>query len=146
MFLAIPAPRFFPRELHSVIGDKRGGEVRMTPQLRRYMHWWTKVPVMSNGKQIKRPIETSYIYTDRSYNGWGAVLNCHKKAIGFGSECDEAQHIMWNELKPFKLGVHAFLPQLRKSVLLHEDNHAACYILGRLTSRLPRMMTELRKL
>eukprot|EP00873_Tetraselmis_striata_P004583 jgi/Tetstr1/424847/TSEL_015350.t1 len=35
LFLAIPAARFFPRELHSVVGDQWGGPVRMTPQLRR---------------------------------------------------------------------------------------------------------------
>jgi hypothetical protein len=34
-FLAIPAARFFLRELHSVLGDKWGGRVRLTPQLNR---------------------------------------------------------------------------------------------------------------
>jgi hypothetical protein len=32
---AIPAARFFLRELHSVLGDMWGGRVRLTPQLRR---------------------------------------------------------------------------------------------------------------
>jgi hypothetical protein len=35
LFLAIPAARFFLRELHSVLGDKWGGRVRLTPQLSR---------------------------------------------------------------------------------------------------------------
>jgi hypothetical protein len=35
LFLAIPAARFFRRELHSVLGDKWGGRVRLTPHLRR---------------------------------------------------------------------------------------------------------------
>eukprot|EP00873_Tetraselmis_striata_P038110 jgi/Tetstr1/458374/TSEL_044812.t1 len=43
-FLAIPAARFFLRELHSVVGDRWGGRVRMTPQLRRDLQWWTSVP------------------------------------------------------------------------------------------------------
>jgi hypothetical protein len=33
MFLAIPAARFFMRELLSVIGEKWGGKIRMTPKL-----------------------------------------------------------------------------------------------------------------
>jgi hypothetical protein len=35
LFLAIPAARFFLRELHSVVGEKWGGLVRLAPQLRR---------------------------------------------------------------------------------------------------------------
>eukprot|EP00873_Tetraselmis_striata_P036044 jgi/Tetstr1/456308/TSEL_043064.t1 len=35
LFLAIPAARYFLRELHSVVGDRWGGRVRMTPQLSR---------------------------------------------------------------------------------------------------------------
>jgi hypothetical protein len=35
LFLAIPAARFFLRELHSVLGDKWGSRVRLTLQLRR---------------------------------------------------------------------------------------------------------------
>jgi hypothetical protein len=34
-FLAIPAEKIFLCELHSVLGDKWGGRVRLTPQLRR---------------------------------------------------------------------------------------------------------------
>jgi hypothetical protein len=41
LFLAIPAARLFMRELHSVLGDKWGGRVRLTPQLRRDLQWWT---------------------------------------------------------------------------------------------------------
>jgi hypothetical protein len=41
LFLAIPAARFFLRELHSVVGEKWGGLVRLSPQLRRDLQWWT---------------------------------------------------------------------------------------------------------
>jgi hypothetical protein len=41
MFLAIPAAKFFLRELHSVLGDKGGGRVRLTPQLRHDLQRWT---------------------------------------------------------------------------------------------------------
>jgi hypothetical protein len=43
IFLAIPAARFFLRELHSAVGKKWGGLVRLTPQLRRELQWWTRV-------------------------------------------------------------------------------------------------------
>eukprot|EP00873_Tetraselmis_striata_P041649 jgi/Tetstr1/461913/TSEL_006991.t1 len=56
LFLAIPAARFFLRELHSVVGDRWGGRVRMTPQLRRDLQRWTSVPIQSNGKPIHRPV------------------------------------------------------------------------------------------
>jgi hypothetical protein len=70
-FLAIPAARFFLRELHSVLGDKWGGQVRLTPQLRRDLQWWTHVPSHANGKKIHRPVESAYIHCDSSGYGWG---------------------------------------------------------------------------
>jgi hypothetical protein len=81
--LAIPAARFFLRELDSVVGEKWGGLVRSTPQLRRGLPWWTKVPNQSNGKPIHKPVETAYLHTHTSDYGWGAVLNEHLKARGF---------------------------------------------------------------
>eukprot|EP00873_Tetraselmis_striata_P021203 jgi/Tetstr1/441467/TSEL_029712.t1 len=39
LFLAIPAARFYLRELHNVVGSKWGGRVRMTHQLRRDLQW-----------------------------------------------------------------------------------------------------------
>jgi hypothetical protein len=98
-FLAIPAARFFLRELHSVVCEKWGGLVRLTPQLRRDIQWWTEVPSQSNGKPIHKPIETTYLHTDSSGYGWGAVLNEHVEARGFWSKEDEQQHITWKELK-----------------------------------------------
>eukprot|EP00873_Tetraselmis_striata_P001958 jgi/Tetstr1/422222/TSEL_013074.t1 len=83
LFLAIPAARFFLRELHSVVGDRWGGRVRMTPQLRRDLQWWTSVPIQSNGKPIHRPVETAYPHTDSSGYGWGGVLNGMLEPRGF---------------------------------------------------------------
>jgi hypothetical protein len=48
MFLAMPAAIFFLRELHSVLADKWGGRVRLTPELRRNLQWWTQVPSHAN--------------------------------------------------------------------------------------------------
>jgi hypothetical protein len=78
--LAIPDAKFFLRELHCVVGEKWGGLVRLTPQLRRDLHWWREVPSQSNGKPIRRPIETAYMHTDSSGYGWGAVLKEHFEA------------------------------------------------------------------
>jgi hypothetical protein len=83
LFLAIPAARFFLRELHSVVGEKWGGLVRLPPHLRRGMQWWTKVPSQSNDKLIHKPVETAYLHTDSSGYGWGAVLNERLEARGF---------------------------------------------------------------
>eukprot|EP00873_Tetraselmis_striata_P008724 jgi/Tetstr1/428988/TSEL_018963.t1 len=104
LFLAIPAARFFLRELHSVVGDRWGGRVRMTPQLRRDLQWWTSVPSPSNGKPIHRPMETTaYLHTDSSGYVWGGVLNGRLDAREFWSSADERQYITWKELKATKL-------------------------------------------
>jgi hypothetical protein len=81
--LVIPAARFFLHELHSIVGEKWGGLVRLTPRLRGDLQWWTKMANQSNGKPIHNPIETSYLHTDSSGYGSGAVLNEHFEARGF---------------------------------------------------------------
>eukprot|EP00873_Tetraselmis_striata_P038086 jgi/Tetstr1/458350/TSEL_044789.t1 len=147
LFVAIPAARFFLRELHSVVGDRWGGRVGMTPQLRRDLQWWTSVPNQSNSKPIHRPVETAYLHTDSSSYGWGGVLNGRLEARGFWSSADECQHITWKELKAVRLAVESFLPDLAGgNVLLHENNKAAYHVLSGLTSRSPEMMAELRRL
>jgi hypothetical protein len=123
LFLAIPAARFFLHELHSVVGEKWGGLVRLTPQLRRDLQWWREVPIQSNGEPIHKPIETACLHTDSSGYGWGAALNEHVEARGFWSKEDEQQHITWKELKAVRQAVESFLPQLPgRNVLMHEDN------------------------
>jgi hypothetical protein len=39
------------------------------------------------------------MHTNNSGYGVGAVLNMHKEARGFLSECDEAEHRTWIPLK-----------------------------------------------
>jgi hypothetical protein len=109
MSLAISAARFFVCKLYSVIGDMWGGDVRMTPQTRQDMQWWTYVSNLTNVKRIHRLVETTYLHTDSSSCGWGAVLNNHKGARGFWSECDEAQHISRKEQKAVRMPVKTFL-------------------------------------
>eukprot|EP00873_Tetraselmis_striata_P001731 jgi/Tetstr1/421995/TSEL_001239.t1 len=129
LFLAIPAARFFLRELHSVVGDRWGGRFRMTPHLRRDLQWWTSVPSQSNSKLIHRPVETIYPHTDSSGYGWAGVLNGRLEARGFWSSADGRQHITWKELKAVRLAVESFLPHLAgRNVLMHEDNQAVSNI------------------
>eukprot|EP00873_Tetraselmis_striata_P019837 jgi/Tetstr1/440101/TSEL_028459.t1 len=147
LYLAIPAARFYLRELHDVVGSKWGGRVRMTHQLRRDLQWWTAVPAHANGRPIHRSVETAYTHCDSSGYGWGAVLNGRLDARGFWGVADERQHITWKELKAVRLAVESFVPHLAgRRVLLHEDNLAVCNVLAGLTSRSPAMMAELRKL
>ena len=148
LYLAIPAARFYLRELHNVVSTRAswGNSVRVTKQLHRDLEWWSAVPQRQNGRSIWQPIETAYMHVDSSDFGWGAVLNDHKEARGFWYE-DRVQHITFKELKAVRYAVMSFLPLLAgRQVLLHEDNQAVVSVLTHLTSRSPAMMAELRKL
>jgi hypothetical protein len=53
------------------------------------------------------------------------VLKSHKEARRFCSECNEAQHFTWKELKAVTLTNRTFLLVLEgKIVFLHKDNQA----------------------
>jgi hypothetical protein len=57
------------------------------------------------------------------------VLNNQSEARGFYSECHEAEHMTWKELKAVRLAVQTVLPHLVGiHILLYEDNQAVCYI------------------
>jgi hypothetical protein len=149
LYLAIPAARFYLRELHNVVSSKTSwsATVKITRQLRRDLVWWTNVPTQNNARSIFKPVETAYLHCDSSSFGWGAVLNDHHEARGFRDPVDSAQHITWKELKAVRLALLSFLPYLRgRRVLLHEDNQSVIGVLTNLTSRSPALMNELRKL
>eukprot|EP00873_Tetraselmis_striata_P013481 jgi/Tetstr1/433745/TSEL_022964.t1 len=82
LFLAIPVARFFLLELHSVVGDRRGGRVRTTPQLGCDLQCWTSVPGQYNGKLIHLPVETAYLHTAMSF--YGCMKQCFRS-------CEEEQ-------------------------------------------------------
>ena len=54
LHLGIPVAKFFLRELHDVVRSAKcwSGTVRVTPQLKRDLKWWTHVPVYKNGAPI----------------------------------------------------------------------------------------------
>ena len=149
LYLAIPAARFYLRELHDVLVTRTSwsGKVKLTNQLKRDLLWWREVPNQRNERSIYKPVETAYLHVDSSDFGWGAVLNETFEARGFWYEDDRAEHITFKELKAVRYAVMTFLEELRgRRVLLHEDNQAVVSIVTHLTSRSPRLMTELRKL
>ena len=148
LYLAIPAARFYLRELHNVVSSKTdwNGHVKITRQLKRDLEWWRAVPSAQNGRPIFGPVETAYLHVDSSGYAWGAVLNDSLEAKGFWAYKDREEHITYKELKAVRLAIESFLPHVRnRRVLLHEDNQAVVRILTTLTSRSPLLMNELRK-
>ena len=95
LYLAIPAARFYLRELHDVMSTKDcwGARVKLTNQLRRDLLWWRDVPAQKNSRPIYKPFETAYLHVDSSGYGWGAVLNDLKTARGFWYDEDRDKHI-----------------------------------------------------
>ena len=149
LYLAIPAARFYLRELHVVVSTKAswGAKIQLSRQLIRDLEWWRSVPAQNNGRNIFRTTESAFLHTDSSDYGWGAVLNETTESRGYWGLQDREEHITFKELKAVRHAVEVFLPQLQgRDVLLHEDNQAVVSILTHLTSRSPAMMCELRKL
>jgi hypothetical protein len=61
LYLAIPAARFFLREVHNVIATKTNwsAQVKLSNQVQRDLRWWAKVPETNNGRSMFRPVETA---------------------------------------------------------------------------------------
>ena len=149
LYLAIPAARFYLRELHDVVDTRKSWShsVKMTKQLKRDLEWWASVPTQKTSAPIWRPVETAYMHCDSSSFGWGAVLNNSVEARGFWYGPDRQHHITWKELKAVRCAVESFLNELKgRWLVLHEDNQSVVSVLTNLTSRSPAMMSELRKL
>eukprot|EP00873_Tetraselmis_striata_P041971 jgi/Tetstr1/462235/TSEL_000634.t1 len=102
MYLAIPAARFYLRELHDVVGFKRGGRVRMVHPLRRDLHPPCRLCPTAALSTARRG-DAAYVHCDSSGYGWGAVLNARLEARG---------SITWKDLKAVRLAVESFLPHL----------------------------------
>jgi hypothetical protein len=85
LHLVIPVAMFFLRELHDVVKSAKSwsGTVRVTPQLKRDLEWWTHVPDCKNGAPSSKAIENTYLHCNSSGYGWGAVLNECAEARGF---------------------------------------------------------------
>ena len=133
LYLAIPAARFYLRELHNVVQSRTSwsGRVLVSKQLKRDLEWWREVPTRHNGSPIWKPVETAYLHCDSSSYGWGGVLNEVQEARGFWQGQDRLQHITWKELKAVRRTVESFLPHLRgRRVTLHEDNQAVIGVLS----------------
>jgi len=99
LHLVIPLAKFILRELHDVVKSAKcwSGTVRVTPQLKRDLEWWTHVPGCKNGAPIWKLIENAYLHCDSSGYGWGAVLNDCVEARGFWGIPDLMEHIAFKE-------------------------------------------------
>lgn len=147
-YLAIPAARFYLRELHSVLATRSiwSGTVKLLRNLTRDMQWWTAVSSVRNGRSIFRELEITSLRTDSSGFAWGAVLKETSEARGILSLDELARHITRKDLRAVRLGELSLRALAGRRVLLHEDNHAVVSALAGLTSRSPALMAELRLL
>ena len=73
LYLAIPAARFYLRELRNVTSTRTiwTGSLQVTNQLARDLGLWAAVPTHSNGRSLFKVAETAYLHTDSSDYGWG---------------------------------------------------------------------------
>ena len=121
--------------------------MRVTPQLKRDLEWWTHVPDCKNGAPIWTPIINAYLHCDSSGYEWGDVLNDCVEARGLWGMQDIGEHITFKEMKEVRCAIQALLPELKgRRLLLHEDNQFVIGVLTHLTFKSPTMMCELRKL
>ncbi|GIM02610.1 hypothetical protein Vretimale_7488, partial [Volvox reticuliferus] len=79
-------------------------------------------------------------------HSWGAVLN-GRTARGFWSQAEVGEHINWKELRAVRYALQSFLPWVtQRVVLIREDNTTTQAILGRYSSRSPKLHAELKLL
>jgi hypothetical protein len=156
--LAMPACRFFLRELHTslaagVAATGWSGQARLSRPAIRDLEWWLTFHKASrfNGRRIWRSPTTEVLFSDAAVDsagrgGWGARLGDHT-ARGFWRKDQRSWHITRLELLAVRLSVESFLDQLRgRRVLLREDNTACVRFLETFSSRSPEIQADLRKL
>jgi ribonuclease HI len=157
--LAVPAARFFLRELYTCLSagvDKTGweGQARLSRQGLRDLQWWTAFNANSafNGRSIWRASTSATLHCDAAIDGkgrggWGAVLNGKVPARGFWRAHQRGWHITRLELLAVRLGVETFLGELRgRRVRLFEDNQAVVRFLEVFSSKSPELQGDIRKL
>jgi hypothetical protein len=150
VYLAVPMSQLYLRSLHdcSATGGRNWDcNVRLTKQALRDLQWWVDLSAHSLGRAMWRSPEQAVLHSDASLFAWGGVLDSHLLAHGLWTAEERRHHITVLELIAVHRNLAAYLPRLKsKTVHLHEDNMAVCYILRRKTSRNPVLMAELRKL
>jgi ribonuclease HI len=159
--LAVPAARFFLRELHDCIAagvsesaQGWGGQCKLTYQAMRDLRWWRHFDEESryNGRAIFKASTNAVLHCDAAVDsqgrgGWGAVLNGTVPARGFWAGRYRSLHITHLELIAVRLAVETFLEELRgRTVRLHEDNQAVVHLLHHFSSRSPALQEDLRAL
>jgi hypothetical protein len=138
LYLAIPATRFYLRELHDVLATRTGWKAGET-------HLPTAtLPPMVDASPLRQQRQL-YLLPNRvgvlalrqlrlrlASNSERAI-----RRTRFLSHANQQQHITWKELKAVRLAVLSFPPLPRgRKVLLHEDNKAVVVVLfSRVTTK-----------
>jgi len=153
--LAVPVAPLYLRALHDCTAQGRDWNcnVRLTRQAIRDLQWWADLSKHNLGRQIWRSPAQHQLHSDASTFAWGGVLDDHSPqrvlAHGLWTVDERQHHITILELLAVTRNLMALNVRHRlkgKSVHLHEDNQAVCYILRRKTSRSPVLMEKLREL
>ena len=153
--LAVPACRFYLRAAYDSMGTNPSwsGKVRLNAQALRDLQWWADFDTKKeHARAIWRSPDTATLHCDASLErglkgGWGGVLNYTTPARGFFRPHQLQMHITHLELLAVRLTVETFLDDLRgRRVKLFEDNQAVMYIINKLSTKSPAIMTELRRL
>lgn len=150
--LAVPPVRHFLRELYDLQKgvDHRSGKLRLSPQARRDLLWFAKIPAKWERRPIMRLPHTAVVWTDASMSGWGGVVETdgeRREAKGFWRAHERTLHINVLEMRA-KWLVASSCPELVRSrhVRFMGDNQAVVAVSTSLTSRSPALMAETRTL
>ena len=153
--LAVPVAPLYLRALHDCTAQGRDWNcnVRLTRQAIRDLQWWADLSKHNLGRQIWRSPAQHQLHSDASTFAWGGVLDQQSDqrvlAHGLWTVEERQYHITILELIAVTRNLMALNVRHRlrgKSVHLHEDNMAVCYILRRKTSKSPVLMEKLREL
>jgi hypothetical protein len=154
--LAVPVAPLYLRALHDCTAQGHNWDcnVRLTRQAIRDLQWWADLSKHNLGRQIWRSPAQHHLHSDASGFAWGGVLDLDPAgggvlAHGLWTAEERRYHITILELIAVTRNLMAYNVRHRlrgKSVHLHEDNMAVCYILRRKTSRSPVLMEKLREL
>lgn len=105
--------------------------VKISPESREELEWWTKNLGQFNGRPLIEPPFSKQIWTDASGKGWGAVCG---KEVAHGRWNRQEKELTSNQKESLAIlkGLEAFTSQLRGQVVqIHSDNMTAVSNVGR---------------
>ena len=158
-FLApcIQFTNFRLRAIYDCLNDGRDsytGRVRLDNRALLDLQWWGAMRDQEMQAAIWPPELTAVLHTDASPWGWGATLEVSgeparvlKTARGFWNSSERLLHITLLELRAVALALETFDSDVAGLAIRHwEDNQACVGAIGRMVSRSPALMLEVRNL